>query len=196
MGTQLGATSEVVKTMQKVTLSRRAVTLAPLWLAFLTACKPIQPDANRPQAEAILEINKEISGTNNMTNTILTPEGVTYVRYYAGTDGESHFGEVTIGLAPIEMPTGPPVNFSAFTPAKHHFFLHLPAGYSHDWLPVSARSLWCHIFGEMEITVSDGETRRVPAGSVVLAEDTTGKGHRARVVGDRDVLLSGVEFSE
>jgi quercetin dioxygenase-like cupin family protein len=34
--------------------------------------------------------------------------------------------------------------------------------------------------GTMEITVSDGETRRFEPGSIVLAEDTHGKGHSAR----------------
>jgi hypothetical protein len=137
--------------------------------------------------------------TNTTTNNEVVrvaSEGVTYLRYFTGSDGESHFGEVSVGFAPVEMPAGPPVNFSPFTPVKHLLFLHLPAGYSHDWLPVSARILWCHISGEMEVTVSDGESRRIPSGSVVLAEDTTGKGHRARVIGDRDVLLVGVELSE
>ncbi len=123
-------------------------------------------------------------------------ESVTYIRHYADADGESHFGEADISLAPVELPVGPPVNFSSPTPAKQVVYLHLPAGYSHDRLPGSARMLWFYVAGEMEITVSDGETRRIPAGTIVLAEDITGKGHRARVVGDGDVLLVGVELSE
>ena len=125
-----------------------------------------------------------------------TAEKVTYGRYYADDEGESHFGEVDIALAPVELPVGPPVNFSAITPTKQVSFLHIPAGYSHDWLTVGARMLWFHVAGEMEVTVSDGETRRFPVGTVVLAEDTTGKGHQARVVSEEDVLLVGVELSE
>ena len=125
-----------------------------------------------------------------------TPENVTYGRYYADADGESHFGEVDVPLVPVELPVGPPVNISAFTPTSQVYFLHIPAGYSHDWLTVGARMLWFHVAGEMEVTVSDGETRIFPAGTVVLAEDTTGKGHRARVVSENDVLLVGVELSE
>jgi len=121
---------------------------------------------------------------------------VTYSRYYADDDGESHFGELDTALEPVELPVGPPINISAITPTKHTYFLRIPAGYSHDWLTVGARTLWFHVAGEMEVTVSDGETRRFPAGTVVLAEDTTGKGHRAQVVSEGDVLLVGVELPE
>ena len=125
-----------------------------------------------------------------------TPENVTYGRYYADDDGESHFGDLDIALEAVELPVGPPINISAVTPTKHVYFLHIPAGYSHDWLTVGARTLWFHIAGEMEVTVSDGESRRFPVGTVVLAEDTTGKGHQARVVSEGDVLLVGVELPE
>jgi hypothetical protein len=38
--------------------------------------------------------------------------------------------------------------------------------------------LW--LTGEVEFETSDGDIRRLPAGSVVLVEDTTGKGHITR----------------
>ena len=37
--------------------------------------------------------------------------------------------------------------------------------------------------GEVEIETSDGTVRRLGAGDILLAEDTTGKGHRSRSVG-------------
>lgn len=206
---------ELVQAVQTGKLSRREFTrraaLAVGSLAsanlLLAACQPITAD--RPPV--VMEIGAADSlehkrsqtednvGTHTTTNNEvveLSAEGVTHLRYFTGPDGETHFGEVSVDFAPVEMPVGPPVDFSPFTPAKHLFFLHLPVGYSHDWLPVSSRILWCSIFGEMEVTVSDGESRRIPAGSVFLAEDTTGKGHQARVVGDSDVLLLGVEVAE
>jgi hypothetical protein len=36
----------------------------------------------------------------------------------------------------------------------------------------------------ISITASDGETRHIGAGEVVLVEDTTGKGHITRSLGD------------
>ena len=38
--------------------------------------------------------------------------------------------------------------------------------------------------GTFSVEVSDGELREFPPGSVVLVEDTTGKGHTTRRVGD------------
>jgi hypothetical protein len=38
--------------------------------------------------------------------------------------------------------------------------------------------------GELEVEVSDGEIRRFGPGSVILVEDTSGKGHVSRVVGE------------
>jgi hypothetical protein len=148
-------------------------------------------DATEMEATMMTEI--PVAATDVVS---FTSEEVTYIRYYADADGESHFGEVNLALMPVELPVGPPINLSVFTSASQVVFLHLPAGYSHDWLPVPTRTLWFYVSGEMEITVSDGETRPFSAGSVVLAEDTTGKGHRARVVGDGEVLLVGVELPE
>jgi hypothetical protein len=39
--------------------------------------------------------------------------------------------------------------------------------------------------GGISITASDGETRHIGAGEIVLVEDTTGKGHITRSSGDR-----------
>jgi quercetin dioxygenase-like cupin family protein len=36
--------------------------------------------------------------------------------------------------------------------------------------------------GEYEVAVSDGDTRRLQAGSVLLLEDTTGEGHSTRII--------------
>ncbi len=38
--------------------------------------------------------------------------------------------------------------------------------------------------GTFSVEVSDGEIREFPPGSVILVEDTTGKGHTTRRVGD------------
>lgn len=167
-------------------LSRRKLLVSGGLLASATLALGCTPE---------LVVNAQTQSTSNEP-VAFTAENVTYGRYYADDDGESHFGEVDIALAPVELPVGPPINISAVTPANHTYFLRVPAGYSHDWLTVGARTLWFHVAGEMEVTVSDGEVRRFPAGTVVLAEDTTGKGHQARVVSEGDVLLVGVDLSE
>ena len=45
-----------------------------------------------------------------------------------------------------------------------------------------------------EITASDGELRIFESGSVRLLEDTTGGGHRSRVIGAEDVLNVAIQL--
>jgi hypothetical protein len=46
-----------------------------------------------------------------------------------------------------------------------------------------------YLSGEGEIEASDGEVRRILPGMVLLAEDTAGRGHRVRAVGDEPVTV-------
>jgi uncharacterized cupin superfamily protein len=48
--------------------------------------------------------------------------------------------------------------------------------------------------GEWQVTASDGESRRFGVGSVLLVEDTTGKGHSSRVVSETDSLAALVKM--
>jgi uncharacterized cupin superfamily protein len=50
--------------------------------------------------------------------------------------------------------------------------------------------------GEVEVTASDGETRRLSPGGLLLLEDTTGKGHATRVVGGEGFLLVGIALAD
>ena len=119
----------------------------------------------------------------------------TYPRLYADEHGESHFEDVEIDLVSTEYaPPAPPLDLSSFTPATQFGFMQAPAGWSSDWHPSSSRNLFFVISGEWEITASDGETRRFGVGSVLLAEDTTGKGHTSRVVSEVDSLAAMVEL--
>ena len=119
----------------------------------------------------------------------------TYARLYADDRGESHFEDIEIDLAATEYaPPAPPLDLSSFTPATQFGFMRAPAGWSSDWHPSSSRNIFFVLSGEWEVTASDGETRRFAAGSVLLAEDTKGKGHTSRVVGDTDSLAVMVQL--
>jgi hypothetical protein len=119
----------------------------------------------------------------------------TYPRLYADADGESHFEDSEIGLVSTEYaPPAPPLDLSSFTPATQFGFMRAPAGWSSDWHPSSTRNIFFVLSGEWEVTASDGETRRFAAGSVLLAADTSGKGHASRVVSDTDSLAVMVQL--
>ena len=119
----------------------------------------------------------------------------TYTHLYTDEFGESHFEEVEIGLMLTDyVPPAPPLSLSAFWPASQVRFMNAPAGWASDWHPSSARNLFFVISGEWEVTASDGETRRFPLGSVLMVEDTHGKGHSSRVVSEVDCLAAMVQL--
>ena len=119
----------------------------------------------------------------------------TYPRLYADEQGESHFEDVEIDLAPTDYtPPAPPLDLSSFTAATQFGFMRAPPGWSSDWHPSSSRNIFVVLGGEWEVTASDGEARRFAAGSVLLVEDTSGKGHASRVMSDTDSLAVMVQL--
>ena len=101
-----------------------------------------------------------------------------YTRLYTDEHGQSHFADIEIDLTLTEYaPPAPPLSLSSFSPATQFGFMNAPVGWSSDWHPTSARNIFFVVTGEWEVIASDGESRRFAAGSVLLVEDTTGKGH-------------------
>ena len=120
----------------------------------------------------------------------------TYPRLYADEQGESHFEDVEIDLAPTDYtPPAPPLDLSSFTPATQFGFMRAPAGWSSEWHPSLARNVFFVLSGEWEVTASDEESRRFSVGCVLLVEDTTGKGHASRVVSEVDSIAAMVELA-
>src|SRR5437870_2392827 len=117
-----------------------------------------------------------------------------YTRLYSDEKGESHFENIRLDLALTPYaPPAPPLSLSAFTPTKQFGFMQAPAGWSSDWHPSSGSTMFFVLSGEWEVTASDGETRTFGVGSVLLAEDTSGKGHTSRVVSEVDSLAAMLE---
>ena len=52
------------------------------------------------------------------------------------------------------------------------------------------------LVGELEVEVSDGEVRRFGPGSVILVEDTSGKGHLSRVVGTERSMAAAIRLAD
>jgi hypothetical protein len=120
-----------------------------------------------------------------------------YVRLYADVRGESHFSNEKMELKSVSFaPPSPPVDISAFTPAKHFVLLHAPAGWFGDWHPSPYRQFFFFLRGEVDVQASDGEVRRFGPGSVVLAEDTTGAGHTTLVTADDLWIAAVVQLPE
>lgn len=116
-----------------------------------------------------------------------------YFRLYTDAAGETHFEDLAPTLAPVNYaPPAPSFFASSFALALEYGFLRIPAGWQGDWHPVPRRQIQIFLTGELEAQASDGEIRRVSPGTVVLVEDTTGKGHLSRVVSRDDVTIAAV----
>jgi hypothetical protein len=110
---------------------------------------------------------------------------VKLLRLYADDQGESHFEDAEIPFDEVGdyFENTPPVLFSSFEPASEYGFERVPPGWVGGWHPAPQRVLAIYLTGELEIEASDGEIRPIGPGTILLAEDTTGKGHRNRVTG-------------
>ena len=108
-----------------------------------------------------------------------------YTRLYTATDGETHFEDVEITLTGGEAPFG----VSDLIGLSGMQFRRSQGEYPVAWHPAPRRQWVIILTGATEVTASDGETRRFEAGSIILIEDTTGKGHLTRSIdtteGDR-----------
>jgi len=105
--------------------------------------------------------------------------------------GETHFVDRELELVTQEFaPPSPPLEVSAPIPDAQGRFFRMPPGWFGDWHPTPCLQYFVQSTGELEVQVSDGEVRQLLAGTVVYLEDTWGKGHVTRVVGD--VAVTGV----
>lgn len=108
-----------------------------------------------------------------------------YTRIYSDASGETHLEDVTPEMKRADHSS----MISEMIAAKGVIFRETNgAQYFVDWHNAPRRQFVVNLSGEVEITVSDGEKRRFGPGTILLAEDVTGKGHISRGVGNSDRL--------
>ena len=67
-------------------------------------------------------------------------------------------------------------------PATGIIFRETPGTYDYEWHPAPRRQYIINLDGGVSIQASDGETRIIGAGEVILVEDTHGKGHFSKAI--------------
>ncbi len=97
---------------------------------------------------------------------------------YTDKTGESHFRDLEIEFGQ-STPSG---RVSARLPATGIIFREVQPTYDLDWHPAPRRQYIINLDAGVRITASDGESRVIGAGEVILVEDTTGKGHLSKAV--------------
>lgn len=100
---------------------------------------------------------------------------------YTDAQGESHFRDIEVEWT--EETRGG--KLSRRLPATGIIFRQVPPTYDLDWHPAPRRQYIINLDNGVRITASDGESRVLGAGEVILVEDVTGKGHLSKAVNDK-----------
>jgi hypothetical protein len=118
---------------------------------------------------------------------------LTYMHVYADTAGASHFREEHFDFARGRDNES---SIHVLQAKGGATLLRLKAGAVEDWH--NAPQAWFLIVlqGASEVTTSDGQVRHFGPGSVVLLDDTTGKGHQTRAVGTIDHIAAVIPIAE
>jgi len=97
---------------------------------------------------------------------------------YVDAKGETHFRDIEVKWVEEKEFS----KYSARLPATGIIFRETSGDYDLDWHPAPRRQYIINLDGGVQITASDGESRIIGAGEVVLVEDTSGKGHLSKSV--------------
>ena len=99
-------------------------------------------------------------------------------RIYTGEDGESHFEDSDISLSNSENS-----DFrSDLIKATGIIFRETGSDYDLDFHNAPRRQFVINLEGSVELVTGDGSSRILGPGDILLAEDTTGKGHISRAI--------------
>lgn len=131
-----------------------ALCMAP---AMATAAAPAAPDAKTPV----------------LANAVMVK------RLYSGSDGESHIE--TIALPNVDSIPGKFIQSRLFSTDVE--VGEAPPGMFIDWHGVTSPRFLIVLSGQLEIGLGDGSKHILRAGDMVLAADTSGRGHTSRTVG-------------
>jgi uncharacterized cupin superfamily protein len=102
----------------------------------------------------------------------MAPGVIRCVHLFTGADGRSH-------VEHIELPLG------AVTLVKKAHFEETAAGSSRDWHTAPCEQFVITLSGTLEFSTRDGEKFTLRPGDILLASDTSGTGHRWRLIDDQ-----------
>jgi hypothetical protein len=100
------------------------------------------------------------------------------VRIYTGADGQSHFQDVDVEMTE----SGAFGRMSRMHAARGVIFREVGGDYDLDFHNAPRRQYVVNLTGAVDIEIGDGTRRRLGPGSILLAEDTTGQGHKSAAV--------------
>ena len=116
------------------------------------------------------------------------------VRVFTGDDGKSHFEDVAVTLEH----QGVGGRLSGLIKGSGVIFREVDGSYDLDFHTAPRRQFVVNLIGSVDISVGDGTARRLGPGEILLAEDTTGQGHKSQAVDGmpRQCLFLPIDDSE
>jgi quercetin dioxygenase-like cupin family protein len=120
------------------------------------------------------------------------PNSVALVRIVPDGDGPAFFEEAEIPLQNTHAHGAE----SEVYPAQEISFVWTPPDFALDFHTASRRRIIVVLDGQMEIEDGKGECRLFGAGDMIDILDTTGKGHKTRVVGGREMHTALIEIGD
>jgi quercetin dioxygenase-like cupin family protein len=118
---------------------------------------------------------------------------LTYVHVYADAAGASHFREEHFDFI---RGRDKETSTHVLEAKGGATLLRLKVGTVEDWHNAPRAWFLIVLQGESEVTTSDGQVRHFGPGSVVLLDDTTGKGHQTRAVGKVDHIAAVIPIAD
>jgi hypothetical protein len=114
-----------------------------------------------------------------------------YTRLYTGSDQKSHFEEIELKFGGDQK-----ILTTDARAATSAVFRCVPAGTFLDLHPAPRRQFLVTLSGAWDIEASDGTIRTFKTGDVMLADDTSGEGHRSRVIGNEPHIFMTVPLAD
>ena len=108
-------------------------------------------------------------------------------RLYAGGDWQAHIETIDVAKMP---------DWTKGLPTTQISFRVWPVGEFIDWHPAPRRQFVIILSGQLEIGLGDGSKHVFGAGDARLVEDTTGKGHTTRVLGNTPCVTATVPLAQ
>jgi mannose-6-phosphate isomerase-like protein (cupin superfamily) len=112
-----------------------------------------------------------------------------------GEDGKTRFTETTVEFVPVEGVSPGGVFQAAALGSSDAALVQFEADFSCEFHHTPSPTWMFVMTGQMEIEVSDGAKQIISPGDFIRLEDSSGRGHRSRVLSDGPVLVATAGYS-
>jgi quercetin dioxygenase-like cupin family protein len=137
-------------------------------------------------AALLIPLASSVAANTSATKPAAVPT-LSYLHLYADAQGVSHFKiDKLVSRTLSAEGLAEPLNTYQFAGAESATLVWLKRGAVEDWHRAPRRQFLLGVQGVAEVTAGDGAVKRVTPGTIMLMDDTSGKGHITKSVGNVD----------